>query len=492
MRGGFKVSKMLRSVVQVLVFGLAAVSPALVYLSAQSGLLDLKNSIYGLCVVALLYHTAAWELTGRMAQARGMLGAGRQEPAPFWSGPGLRSAVLGFCIIFAAIFGWIGLVMVGSLVTYGDSATLWGSLGTAVGDFIQYGSNDPRELAAIGVEPQEAPTLDQDAVNLGALYLVMALSGIFIAYFFVRAWAVVPLRHRRPKKAFTFHAWGAMRGLSALRAAAAFLVLGGLSVGLMNLPFMAALGDFQSVLASILALGVFLVVTWLVADRILSAGAPLPARCHAKICGIKTPDMLEAVIDGGATHVGFVFFEKSPRNVTLETAAELSQQAAGRISRVALVVEPTDEFLDELTAKVDLDMLQVHAHGGAARFQEIRERTGLPVLAVVSVAEESDLKDVADLRKVADGLLFDAKPPKDSDLPGGNALSFDHRVLAKAKLGNTPWMLAGGLTPDNVAEAIAATQPTYVDVSSGVEVDGQRGTKDETKIRAFLAAVAQA
>lgn len=484
---------LLRSLAQIFIFGLAAVAPALVYLGAQSGLLDLKNAIYGLCGVALLYHAAAWELTGRMAQARGLLGAGRAVPAAFWSGPGLRSAVLGFCLIFAAIFGWIGLVMVGSLLTYGDSATLWGSLGTAVGDFIQYGSNDPRDLAALGLSPQAAPTLDQSAVNLGALYLVMVLSGLFIAYFFVRAWAVVPLRHRRPRKAFTFHAWSAMRGLAAPRAALALLLLGGLAVAVMNLPMLASLlGPGQSILAAMLALAVFLIVTWLVADSILSPDAPLPPRCQAKICGITTPEMLEAVIDGGATHVGFVFFEKSPRNVSLETAAALSAQAAGRISRVALVVEPSDAFLDTLTATVELDMLQVHAHDGAARFAEIRQRTGLPVLAVVPVADEADLADLAELRKVADGILFDAKPPKNADLPGGNALSFDHRVLAKAKLGSTPWMLAGGLTPDNVAAAIAATQPTYVDVSSGVEAEGQRGTKDETKIRAFLAAVARA
>ena len=137
-------------------------------------------------------------------------------------------------------------------------------------------------------------------------------------------------------------------------------------------------------------------------------------------------------------------------------------------------------------------MLQVHAHEGADRFFAIRQRTGLPVIAVVSVAEEADLDAVPDIRKVVDGLLFDAKPPKNAELPGGNALSFDHHVLKRAKIGNTPWMLAGGLNPDNVAEAIAVTQPTYVDVSSGVEQDGERGTKDPAKIRAFLAAVAQA
>jgi phosphoribosylanthranilate isomerase len=137
-------------------------------------------------------------------------------------------------------------------------------------------------------------------------------------------------------------------------------------------------------------------------------------------------------------------------------------------------------------------MLQVHAHDGADRFTAIRARTGLPVIAVVSVADEGDLAAVPEIRKASDGLLFDAKPPKNSELPGGNALSFDHRVLAAAKVGNTPWMLAGGLNPDNVAKAITVTQPTYVDVSSGVEKDGERGTKDPEKIRAFLAAVAHA
>lgn len=482
----------LRTLSQIIIFGSAAVAPAAVYLGAQSGLLDLKNSIYGLCVVALLYHAAAWEFTGLMAQRRGRLSGGRLHAAPFWSGAGLRSTVLGFSIIFAAIFGWIGLTMVGSLLTYGDGDTLWGSLGAAVGDFIQYGSNDPRELATIGVETREAPSLDQGAVNRTALYVLIALSGVLIAYAFVRAWAVVPLRHRRPKKAFTFHAWSALRGLSAIRAAAALVLLAGIAVLLLNLPVFAALGSYLSLLASGIALVIFLGVTWLIADKILGDDVQLPARCYAKICGIKTAEMLEEVIQNGATHVGFVFFEKSPRNVDFETAATLCAQAKGRISRVGLVVEPTDEYLDALTQAVDLDMLQVHAHEGADRFFAIRQRTGLPVIAVVSVAEEADLDAVPDIRKVVDGLLFDAKPPKNAELPGGNALSFDHRVLKGAKIGNTPWMLAGGLNPDNVAEAIAVTQPTYVDVSSGVEKDGERGTKDPAKIRAFLAAVAQA
>ena len=481
-----------RTLWQIIIFGAAAAGPAFVYLGAQSGLLDLKNAIYGLCVVALLYHAAAWEFTGMMAQRRGMLGGGRTVPAPFWSGAALRSSVLGFSIIFAAVFGWIGLTMVGSLATYGDSATLWGSLGTAVGDFIEYGSNDPRELATIGVETEAAPALDQQAVNLGALYAVIAISGVVVSYLFVRAWAVIALRHRRPKKAFTFHAWSALSGWSALRAAGALVLGSGVAVALLSLPFLAVLGPILSLIASGVALVVLLGVTWLIADRILSPDARLPVRCYAKICGITTPERLEDVIQHGATHVGFVFFEKSPRNVSFETAAALCEQAEGRISRVGLVVEPTDAFLEELLAAVDLDMLQVHAHEGAERFAAIRARTGLPVIAVVSVAEADDLRDLPAIRKVADGLLFDAKPPKDADLPGGNALRFDHRVLAGAKIGNTPWMLAGGLDPENVADAIAATQPTYVDVSSGVEKDGERGTKDPAKIKAFLAAVAHA
>ena len=482
----------LRSLLQIAIFGLAAVGPALVYLGAEAGLLDLKNSIYGLCVVAMLYHAAAWEFTGLMAQRRGQLGGGRTTAAPAWSGAGLRSGLLGFSLIFATVFGWIGLTMVGSLLTYADGASLWGSLGTAVGDLIRYGSNDPRELASIGVETSQPDTIDRGAVNRPALLAVIVASGVLVAYFFARAWAVVPLRHRRPRRAFTFHAWGAMGGLHGLRVAAVLIVMSGGFVALFNLAPLGWLGPYAALLASGAALLVLLVATWLIADRVFSPDLVLPARCQAKICGITTPETLKAVIDGGATHVGFVFFEKSPRHLSFEAAAALSAQADGRISRVGLVVEPSDAFLDDLLAAVELDMLQVHAHAGAERFAEIRERTGLPVLAVVSVAEEDDLREVPALRRVADGLLFDAKPPKDAELPGGNALSFDHRVLAAAKLGNTPWMLAGGLTPENVAEAIAVTQPTYVDVSSGVESEGQRGTKDPAKIRAFLAAVARA
>lgn len=482
----------LRTLLQIIIFGSAAVAPAAVYLGAQTGLLDLKNAIYGLSIVAVLYHAAAWEFTGLLAQRRGQLGGGLAQPSPVWSGPGLRSTVLGFSIIFTAVFGWIGLTMVGSLLTYADGETLWGSLGAAVGDFIEYGSNDPRELEAIGVETTQAPALDRQAVNQGALFVVIGISGMMIAYFFVRAWAVVPLRHRRPKKAFTFHAWSALGGLSAIRAAFALVLAAGFAVWLLNLPAFAALGAYLSLIGSGFALVIFLGVTWLIADKIFSETTKLPARCYAKICGVKTPEILEEVIQNGATHVGFVFFEKSPRNVDFDTAAALCEQAKGRISRVGLVVEPTDDFLDALLAAVDLDMLQVHAHDGADRFTAIRARTGLPVIAVVSVADEGDLAAVPEIRKASDGLLFDAKPPKNSELPGGNALSFDHRVLAAAKVGNTPWMLAGGLNPDNVAKAITVTQPTYVDVSSGVEKDGERGTKDPEKIRAFLAAVAHA
>ncbi len=482
----------LRTLTQIVIFGLAAVGPALVYLGVQAGLLDLKNAIYGLCGVAVLYHAAAWEFSGLMALRRGQLGGGRTTPAPAWSGAGLRSGLLGFSLIFATVFGWIGLTMVGSLLTYGDGATLWGSLGSAVNDLVQYGSNDPRELAAIGVEATMPETIDRSAVNRPALLSVIVASGVLVAYFFARTWAVVPLRHRRPKRAFTFHAWGAMGGWHGLRVAALLVVLSGGCVKLFNLAPLGWLGPYAALLASGAALLVLLAATWLIADRVFSPDLRLPARCQAKICGITTPETLEAVIDGGATHVGFVFFEKSPRNLSFEAAAALSMQAEGRISRVGLVVEPSDAFLDELLAAVPLDMLQVHTHSGAERFAEIRTRTGLPVLAVVSVAEADDLRDVPALRRSADGLLFDAKPPKDAELPGGNALTFDHHVLSTATLGNTPWMLAGGLTPENVEAAIALTQPTYVDVSSGVEAEGQRGTKDIAKIRAFLAAVARA
>ncbi|MBT8415531.1 MAG: phosphoribosylanthranilate isomerase [Boseongicola sp.] len=208
-------------------------------------------------------------------------------------------------------------------------------------------------------------------------------------------------------------------------------------------------------------------------------------RTRTKICGLSTPETVLAAAEAGAAYVGFVFFEKSPRNVSIAEAAALSQIVPAGVAKVALVVNADDAFLTELTETVGLDMLQLHGGESVERVVDARARFGLPVMKAVGVAEESDLAAVRTYAEVADQVLIDAKPPTGADLPGGNGLSFDWRLIAGQRFA-CPWMLAGGLTPQNVAEAIALTGARQVDVSSGVE--SAPGVKDEAAIRAFIEA----
>jgi len=215
----------------------------------------------------------------------------------------------------------------------------------------------------------------------------------------------------------------------------------------------------------------------------------MTSNIRTKICGITTPDALHAAATAGASYAGFVFFAKSPRNVSYDLAASLAVEAPLGLAKVALVVNPTDAELDALTAKVPLDMIQLHGGESPQRVTEVKSRTGLPVMKAVGVADASDLAAIDTYAEVADQLLIDAKPPKGADLPGGNGLSFDWQLLATHKYWTKPWMLAGGLTPDNVAEAVMRTGTKQVDVSSGVE--SAPGLKDHAKIAAFVAAAGQ-
>ncbi len=204
---------------------------------------------------------------------------------------------------------------------------------------------------------------------------------------------------------------------------------------------------------------------------------------EVKICGITTDEAMQAAIDAGADYVGLVFFAKSPRFVTAEQAADLTQLV--EVRKVGLFVDPDDTLLDEVVSHVRLDLLQFHGSETPERLERIRLEYGLPVMKVVPVSAAADLAAAEPFLPVVDRLLFDAKPPKGSELPGGNAVSFDWTILAgyKSKL---PWMLAGGLTPANVAEAIRITGAKAVDVSSGVE--SAPGVKDPDLIRAFVRA----
>lgn len=208
-------------------------------------------------------------------------------------------------------------------------------------------------------------------------------------------------------------------------------------------------------------------------------------RRRVKICGLKTPDDIAVVARSGAVYAGLVFFPKSPRNIDIATARTLALEAPVGLAKVALLVNPDDALLDAVTAEVPLDMLQLHGKESPERLAEIRARTGLPVMKAIGVADEADLPAIADYEAVADQLLIDAKPPKAAELPGGNGLSFDWRLIAGREW-KRPWMLAGGLTPDNVAEAIRLTGATQVDVSSGVE--SAPGVKDPEKILSFAQA----
>lgn len=209
------------------------------------------------------------------------------------------------------------------------------------------------------------------------------------------------------------------------------------------------------------------------------------AEIRVKICGLRTVADVQAAAAAGAGYAGFVFFAKSPRNLTIAVARELALAAPVGLAKVALVVDAGDAALDAIIEAVPLDMLQLHGHETPDRVAEVRARYGLPVMKAVGVADEGDLAAVFDYSTVADQLLIDAKPPKGAALPGGNGLSFDWRLVAQRRW-LRPWMLAGGLTPDNVAEAIRLTNARQVDVSSGVE--SAPGVKDAARMAAFVAA----
>ncbi len=206
-----------------------------------------------------------------------------------------------------------------------------------------------------------------------------------------------------------------------------------------------------------------------------------------KFCGLTRPQDIAAAADAGARYVGFVFFPKSPRNVSADIARPLALDVPPGVAKVGLVVDPDDDTLTRLLADVPLDVLQLHGHESPARVAEVKQKFGLPVMKAVGIADASDLPQIDAYAAVADQLLIDAKPPKGADLPGGNGLSFDWQLLAGRKYWTKPWMLAGGLSPANVAEAVRRTGAKQVDVSSGVE--SRPGEKDPAKMAAFAAAL---
>lgn len=209
-----------------------------------------------------------------------------------------------------------------------------------------------------------------------------------------------------------------------------------------------------------------------------------------KICGVTTPDAIDAAVSAGADMIGLVFFPKSPRHLSLETARALADRVAGRARVVALTVNAPDEDLQAIVASVAPDVLQLHGEENPKRVAAVRTAFGRPVMKALGVADADDLADIGSYAAVSDILLVDAKPPKTAEaLPGGNGLTFDWRLVAGLDPGR-PVMLSGGLHPGNVAEAVRLTRLSGVDVSSGVE--SAPGRKDPDRIRAFVAAARSA
>lgn len=208
-----------------------------------------------------------------------------------------------------------------------------------------------------------------------------------------------------------------------------------------------------------------------------------------KICGLKTEEALAAALAHGANHVGFIFFAKSPRNVAPAEAGRLRALARGKAKAVAVTVDADDAFLDAIVAAMAPDMVQLHGKESPERVAAVKARYGLPVMKAFSLRSAGDLAAVAPYRGVADRFLFDARPPAGSELPGGNGVSFDWRILSGLDAG-LDYMLSGGLNAANIGDALEVADPPGIDVSSGVE--SRPGEKSPALIDEFFRAVAAA
>lgn len=198
---------------------------------------------------------------------------------------------------------------------------------------------------------------------------------------------------------------------------------------------------------------------------------------RSKLCGLNTVQDIDAAAQAGAAYVGLVFFAKSPRNLDIAEAREVALRVPVGISKVALVVNADNTLLDQITTSVPLDMLQLHGDESLERVAEVKARYGLPVMKALGIATSKDVERAQTYAGVADQLLLDAKPMAGQDLPGGNGFSFDWTLL-QGQTWSVPWMLAGGLTPANVASAVQLSGAQQVDVSSGIEITpGQKSSE---------------
>lgn len=209
-------------------------------------------------------------------------------------------------------------------------------------------------------------------------------------------------------------------------------------------------------------------------------------RLDIKICGLKTAEAIDHAVALGATHVGFIFFQKSPRHIEPDDAGRLADRVRGRAKIVSVTVDADNDELDEIVAMIRPDILQLHGRETPDRVLTVKAVTGLPVWKALSISEAADLKRVDAYDGIANRFLFDAKKPKNSDLPGGNGVSFDWTLL-KGLSERVDYMLSGGLDKDNVGEAIRIARPTGIDLSSGVE--SSPGVKSIDMMDEFFAAV---
>ncbi|HEY4274996.1 MAG TPA: phosphoribosylanthranilate isomerase [Rhizomicrobium sp.] len=209
---------------------------------------------------------------------------------------------------------------------------------------------------------------------------------------------------------------------------------------------------------------------------------------QVKICGINSAAAADAALAAGADFGGLVFFPKSPRHLDLEAGRALAVRMRGQLRLAALVVDESDDMLSAIAHAIQPDFFQLHGRETPARAAEIRSRFGLPLIKAVSVAGPEDFANIARYDGVADYLLFDAKPSADASRPGGHGAAFDWQLIQGRQFAQ-PWFLAGGLTPENVARAIAVSGAEMVDVSSGVE--SAPGVKSPDRIADFIAAAKQ-
>ncbi len=210
---------------------------------------------------------------------------------------------------------------------------------------------------------------------------------------------------------------------------------------------------------------------------------------QTKICGISTPEAVTAALDGGAAFLGFMFFDKSPRNLAPDEAWRLAQPVRGKAKVVAVLVDPSDAEVDRIATILQPDFIQLHGAETPARARAVGERARAGIIKVLPVSEAADLAPGADFETVADHLMFDTKPAKNADRPGGSGQAFDWTLLAGRRF-QRPWFLAGGLDPWNLADAVQQSGAPLLDVSSGVERGP--GLKDPALIRAFLDAAKRA